>query len=160
MTERLQIGGYEIEFDKEATLAAYSRIPVPGPERCGCAYCRNWVVGRKHTVPAYSKELLLKLGIPDNGEIEVYEYPGGSKPHGYSGWYMFVGRILSKSSDETNGFGPDIFRMKFTAGRSFRVSAFDGHSTCELQFSTELDEYLRPEDYRSSPKKIAQLGPE
>jgi hypothetical protein len=148
MTERLQIGGYEIEFDRDATVAAYSHITVPSPENCGCAYCRNWVAGREHAVPPEATELLSKLGIPVNGEIETYEYPGTSKPHGYGGWYMFVGCILSKPSDEAKGFGPLTFGMGFTSGKSFRVPAFDNHNTCELEFYTELDEYLLPEDYK------------
>jgi hypothetical protein len=150
MTERLQIGGYEIEYDRDATAAAYSVISIPGPEGCGCAYCRNWIAGRERAVHSEALALLSKLGIPANGEIEVYEYPGGSKPHGYGGWYMFVGRLLSKPSDETKGFGTDAFSMKFTSGQSFGVPAFDDLGTCELQFYTELDEYLSPKEYETT----------
>jgi len=41
MGTRLAVGGYVIEHDRAATVAAYSRIVIPGPEECGCWYCRN-----------------------------------------------------------------------------------------------------------------------
>ncbi|MEX1098532.1 MAG: hypothetical protein WED34_20975, partial [Planctomycetales bacterium] len=95
MIERLRIGGYEIELDREATAAAYSRVAIPGPEACGCADCRNWIAGREYAVTPAIREFLSRFGIPPNGEISVAEFPGGRKPHGYHGWYLFVGRILS-----------------------------------------------------------------
>src|ERR1051326_7789828 len=101
MRTQLQIGGYELEFDRDATAACYARVRVPGPEACGCADCRSWVAARQHVLPPEMRELLAQLGIPADGEIEVAEMPGPSQPHLYGGWYFVVGRILSGGGDRT-----------------------------------------------------------
>lgn len=94
-------------------------------------------------MPHSVRALLSQLGIPLNGEIEVYKFPGGVRSHGYGGWYMFVGRMLSKPPEDTNTFTLDGVRVWFTSGQSSRVPAFDGYGTSELRFITKADEYLK-----------------
>jgi hypothetical protein len=101
MHTHLQIGGYEIEFDRDATAACYSRLRVPGPEACGCAQCRNWFIGRDSILTAEFRCLLSQFGIPTDGEIEVWECPGHSQPHLYFGWYFIIGLILSGAQGYT-----------------------------------------------------------
>jgi hypothetical protein len=145
MRARLQIGGYEIEYDRDATAACYARIRVPAPEDCGCAYCRNWVAAREHVLSLEFRDLLSQLAIPTNGEIEVWETPGQALPHLYGGWYFFVGRILSGEPDRTFHVGQ--FTVWFTSGKSFAVPEFEGQEVCELQFVTEVGEYLPESEY-------------
>ena len=152
MRTHLQIGGYEIEFDRDATAACYARIRVPGPEACGCAECRNWVAAREHVLPREFRELLSQFGIPISGEIEVSECPGQSQPHLYGGWYFVVGRILSGERGHTFDMGG--FQLSFTTGQSYAVEEFEGQEVCELHFHTEVGEYLSQAEYAAPPKPV------
>lgn len=150
MRSQLQISGYEIEFDRDATTACYARVRVPGPEACGCADCRNWIAAREHVLPSELRHLLSQFGIPTDGEIEVSECPGPSRPHLYDGWYFIVGRIVSGEPDHPFTVGG--VHLSFTSGRSFAVSAFEGQQVCELHFYTETDTYLSEAEYASPPR--------
>lgn len=150
MRTHLQIGGYELEFDREATSACYARIRVPGPEACGCAQCRNWTHARDQVLPSELRDLLSRLGIPTNGEIEVMESPGQSQPHLYCGWYLIVGRVLS--GERGHLFDMGSFQLSFTSGQSYAVSEFERQEVCELHFASEVGEYLTEAEYASPPK--------
>ncbi len=150
MSTQLDIGGYKIEFDREATAACYAQIAVPGPEACGCAQCRNWAAARDHVVPADVRQFLAALGIPLRGEIEVWEVPGESQPHFYGGWYFFVGRIVAGM--ERHEFDCGTILLSFASRGSFAVPAFEGKQVCELHFTTEVGEYLSQEEYAALPK--------
>jgi hypothetical protein len=140
MRAQLQIEGYEIEFDREATAACYARIPVPDPEACGCGDCRNWIAARENVLPAEFRHLLSQLGIPINGEIEIGECPGQTRPHFYMGSYYIVGRIIS--GDVKHKFDMGDFHLSFAPERSHDLSAFEGQQVCQLNFDTEIGEYL------------------
>ena len=150
MRTQLQIGDYELEFDRDATAACYARVRVPGPEACGCADCRNWVAARQQVLPSEMRQLLAQLGIPADGEIEVAETPGPSQPHLYGGWYFVVGRILSGGGDRTFHMGS--FELSFSSSQSYAVPEFKGQEICELHFHTEIGEYLTEADRGSPPK--------
>lgn len=150
MRTQLQIGGYEIAFDRDATAACYARSFVPGPVACGCADCRNWIAGRDSVLTAEFRHLLSQFGIPADGEIEVSECPGQSRPHLYGGWYFIVGCILSGERGHTFEMGG--FELSFASGQSFAVSAFKGQQVCELHFHTETAEFLSRAEYASPPE--------
>jgi hypothetical protein len=156
MPDRLQIGGCEIEYDREATAACYARIRIPHPEACGCAYCRNWVAARERGLPPELQRLLTRLGVPANGEIEVYEMPGTKRPHSYGGWYFVVGRIVSGEQDQFVDMGG--FELSLASEGSFAVPEFEGQDIFELHFQTEVDEYLSDAEYASSPKPASYSG--
>lgn len=158
MHMRLSIGGYEIEFDQAATAGCYAAIPVPGPEACGCAYCRNWVAAREQVLPSKLKDILSQLGIPSDGEIEVWEAPAESRPHLYGGWYLFVGRVVSGEIGQE--FTIDGFRLSFAVNRSYAVAAFAWQQVCELVFITEIDEFLPEAEYTSPPKPVSHVKAE
>jgi hypothetical protein len=141
MLGRLAVGDYIVEYDRDATIAAYSRIAVPGPEECGCCYCRNWVAGRDRIVPAAVRDLLDAVGVPLNGEIEVWEVPGETQAHGYGGWYILVGAIVSAPLDSEQYFSLGDWRLSFKANRSYDVAAFGGSVVCELHFFTEAPDF-------------------
>ncbi len=150
MRTQLQIGGYEVEFDRDATVTCYARVRVPGPEACGCADCRNWIAAREHVLPAEMREVLAQLGIPPDGEIEVAEAPGLSQPHLYGGWYFVVGRILSGGGDRRFRIGS--FELSFRSGQSYAVPEFNGQEVCELHFHSEAGEYLTEAERASPPQ--------
>ena len=149
MPAQLKIGGYEIEFDRDATAACYARIRVPGPEACGCAYCCNWIAARENGLPTEFRHLLSEFGIPTDGEIEVWETPGQTLPHFYGGWYFIVGRILSGELGHTFAIGS--FQLSFMPMHSYAVSEFEDQVVCQMDFYTETAEYLSETAYAEPP---------
>ena len=149
MRTQLQIGSYELEYDREATAACYARVRIPGPEACGCADCRNWIAAREHVLSPELRHLLAQLGIPVHGEIEVSETPGPSQPHLYGGWYFVVGRILNGGEDLTFQMGS--FEISFSSGQSFSMPEFKGQELIELHFHTEIGEFLTSAGRAASP---------
>lgn len=157
MLTKLQLGGYELEFDRDATAVCYARVQVPGPEECGCAYCRNWVAAREQVLPTEFRNMLMQFGIPHNGEIEVWEATGKTQPHFYGGWYFVVGRILGGEPRHTFDLG--AFQVYFAEKQSYAVAEFAGHPICELHFMTEIAEYLPESEYAAAPKPVVRSVP-
>src|SRR5882724_9588172 len=92
----LELPGWRVEYDREATVAAHSASPATGPESCGCDPCRNWAATRESVFPGGFRELLELLGVPFGREGEVYHFCRlETGLHSYGGWYHFVGRVLS-----------------------------------------------------------------
>jgi len=151
MRERLEIGGYVVEYDREATAAAYFRIAVPGPEACGCWYCRNWAAGRERLVPAAVVAMLARLGAPLAGEIEVWEVPDEQHPHLYGGWYMVVGQVVSKPAEAVREFAMDGWRLSWSSGLSYPVPQFAGQEVCELHFLSAAGDFIAPEVAPAEP---------
>jgi hypothetical protein len=137
----LDVGGYSLEVDAPATAAAYAR-GVNGPETCGCWYCRNWVAGRDRLLPAEVADLLGKLGVPRDGEVEVWQVPGDGHPHGYGGWYTCVGRIVSAPPEASREFALGGWHLRFVSEVSYAVKAFDDQAVFQLQFFTWADDYI------------------
>jgi len=145
----LQIGSHGVEVDVAATAACYARVSQPGPESCGCAHCRNWVAARHLVVSEELRRLLASLGIPDNGEINVAEYTGMRKPHGYIGWYFFVGRVVRGTLGVVaNEFKVGDVSLHLSADHFFFAPEFADQEICQLNFCTEVDEFLTPADYQ------------
>lgn len=132
--DTIELGPYVIEFDQALTARAYEGIETPGPEQCGCWYCRNWVAGRADLVPQGIREILGRFGIPLAGEIEVWEVPGDGVPHIYGGWYLFVGRLVSVPSDSSEGMVVDGWQLTFSEDQPYQVEAFRSFPTCQLDF--------------------------
>jgi hypothetical protein len=154
----LEIGGYVVEYDREATAAAYSRIAVPGPEECGCWYCRNWAAGREQLVPAAVRDLLARLGVPFAGEIEVWEVPDEQHAHLYGGWYMVVGRVVAKPPEAAREFTLAGWQMRLSAGESYAVPQFAGQEVCELHFLCPVGDFITPEAAPAEPSAAADRG--
>ena len=70
--DEIEFPGWRIKYDRPATVAAYDRISIGGPDACGCAACRNWAAIRREVIPTNFQSLLDQLGIPPDREIEVY----------------------------------------------------------------------------------------
>ena len=142
MGSLVELFGGQFVVDRGATVEAYARIVIPGPEECACLPCQNWVAGREQILPLSVRRMLLEFGVPFNGEIEVWHVPGVQKPHGYGGWYTVVGEILKAPADVSL----DGWSLSFTAGRSYAVQAFTGQTVFEPTFFTEADTFI-PGDF-------------
>ncbi|MCL2301293.1 MAG: hypothetical protein FWC27_14215 [Firmicutes bacterium] len=65
--QREQFGPWEIEYDREATRAAYARME---PYGCTCRGCRNYLAN----IPSFPEEVLLffeRLGVSPEKPTEV-----------------------------------------------------------------------------------------
>jgi hypothetical protein len=145
MEEQITAFGYTLAVNRVATVKAYERILVPYPEQCRCIWCRNWVAGREVTVPGELREVLLTLGVPLNGEIEVWQVPGIQKACLYGGWYMVVGRLLDAPGPEKGTFEVGGWQISCSQGSTLQIEAFAGQDVFELGFLTESDWFI-PED--------------
>lgn len=86
------IAGWQIEFDKEATQAAYAKLP--DDIGCTCHTCRNFTKAAPSlpdTVFRFFKELGIDLLKPS----EVYENYYKDGQVFYGGFYHVVGNYLS-----------------------------------------------------------------
>lgn len=157
--DRLQVGGYIVEHDREATAVAYSRIAVPSPEECGCWYCRNWIAGRELLLPAAVRDLLARLGIPLAGEIEVWEVPDEQHGHLYGGWYTIVGRVIAKPPQQAREFNLAGWQMWWSTNKSYEVPQFAGREVCELHFLCPVGNFIAPDLPNPTPDMMAEGSP-
>ncbi|MFM8559808.1 MAG: hypothetical protein ACKOC6_09460 [bacterium] len=135
--QRFDINGYVLAFDPVATSAAHASRVAPGPEECGCSYCRNWIAGGRDLVPNPVRALLQRFGVPLNGETEVWEAPGDKKDHHwYGGWYTISGEIKVMPHESMRNFYLDGWHLSFSpgGGESYNVAAFGNHRLFELHF--------------------------
>jgi hypothetical protein len=88
-----------------------------GAERCGCAYCRNFILQRASAYPPEFINLLSQLGIDFNKEGDVFTY--GPPDHGSQlcgGWFYFVGTLIEA------GTRPKTERAAFESGLRYWFS--------------------------------------
>lgn len=134
--ETLDLPGWRLEYDRVATAAAYDKVPVSGPESCGCDPCRNWSLTRERLLPSELRALLERFGVPFDKEAEVYHNARlDSGLHSYGGWYHFVGRVISDSLGFVR-FGS--FSVFFHLKPSLVPEAFADQSVCQLEFDAEV----------------------
>ena len=133
---RISIGNNTVDVDVAATKAAYAKFSIPGPEECGCSYCRNWVSQRTKTYPAAVKNLLQRMGIKAGYETEIWEVPSEDNRHYYSGWYPFIGEIIEKSESRETIDGMEVW---VSEGLSYNVPWMPVGKTQELHFSVVID---------------------
>ena len=98
--EYVVFGRWQLETEREATRRAYAHLEAGGPERCGCAHCRNFAAARMEVYPVKVHRLFEDLGIDFTKEAEVYHMvrlrPG---LHQYGGWFHCVGRVESETEE-------------------------------------------------------------
>src|SRR5262249_35113526 len=124
------VGGYRLEIDRRGTRGYYARGGA-GAENCRRVDCRHWRSRRARVLPVEVRALLEQLGVPNDGEIEVWHVPGDDHPHGYGGWYLAVGRVVSAPPDASREFTLGDWRISFSSRRSYAVEAFAEQPTVE-----------------------------
>ena len=89
--QHMKIGPWEIEYDREATRAAYAAMDSDG--YCDCQGCRNYYA---NAFPAEVQQFFDSLGVDPakpsklDGAIAT-----GEDDYLYGGWYHIVGRYIS-----------------------------------------------------------------
>jgi hypothetical protein len=138
--KRIEYGNWIIEVDAEATRDVFRQIPQGGPEECGCAYCRNFIVCRENVYPQAFRDFLEMVGSDYRKESEVYQFcklPDGR--HDYGGCFHFIGEVskIVKEEDEPLISTPD-FECRIWNGRSLAHRFFEGKPLVEVNFESKL----------------------
>jgi hypothetical protein len=147
IVDQIDLPGWRIEFDRAATVAAYEKLLVGGPESCGCDHCRNWANSRSKVYPADFAKMLNQLGIPLDRECEVYHNGKESDLHLYAGWYHFVGRVVSGERECSANVSFVPFSVFFHSKPALLPDAFAGQPVVQLEFEAGvpwLSEILEP----------------
>ncbi len=132
---QMSIGEIVLDVDVEATRHSYATIVTPGPEECGCAYCRNWLVQRESAYPQSVRELLIQMGIRFGFETEVWDVPSADYRRFCSGWYPFIGHIVKKAENQKI----EDMEVWISEGLSYSVPWLVSNNAHELHFSTIVD---------------------
>lgn len=141
---KFELGDQLVWHATDDTAAAYSEMTNGGAERCGCAYCRNFVLQRSSAYPREFMDLLTGFGIDFTMEGEVFHYgPLDDGSQLYGGWFYFVGTLIevgNRAKTERAAFELG-FRYWFT--RSFpRPPRRFGKDVVAVEFVTRVPRKL------------------
>ncbi|MHB0998634.1 MAG: hypothetical protein ACYC27_05250 [Armatimonadota bacterium] len=142
-------------MDRKATLQAYAETSIGSADSCKCLFCRNFVAARESIYPDEFRTLLERLGIDYRKDAEIWEAsPDGSCIRFYSGWFHFIGTIVSLNEQKkpshhtlrqtnTKLLGGeeligDSFALSFKDKADLAHPSFKGHSLVQLEFSVEV----------------------
>jgi hypothetical protein len=144
--KEFRLGDQNVLYDREATIAAYKRIPVSGADRCKCLYCQNFARQRGIALSADLLALLTALGIDPAKEQEVYDL--GPQADGtrwqYGGWFYFIGDFIERGSSNIQFRKPGEFEFGDPGPRN---QVFPHEKTLAVDFLIEIPWILpeRPE---------------
>lgn len=137
--EILVLPGWKIEYDREATTAAYGAKPLRGPAACACAACRNWCASRERLLTIDFRNLLADLGILFDHEIEVYHNGRLENGlHSYGGWYHFIGRVLFGEAECSPNVVYGSFSAYFHSKPTLLADGFIGQSVVQLEIEAQV----------------------
>ena len=140
----MKIGKWEVEFDRDATRAAYAKIENFCVEQCHCVYCKNFEAIRDEVYTEEFKSILKDIGIDARKEAEVYYIRAVNKNrHLYGGWFHFVGRYNYTGTDRINGHNNlikinDTIEMSLSDHALLVDSAFKSEAVVQLEFKVEV----------------------
>ena len=135
----LELPGWKIQFDRDATSTAYRLAPQQGPEFCGCDSCRNWSATRERLLPVGFRNLLAYIGIPFNHEIEVYHNGRLENGlHSYGGWYHFIGRVLFGEQERSANIVFGGLSVYFHSKPTLLADSFIGLPVVQLEIDATV----------------------
>jgi len=134
--EQLRLGDQIVGYDSVRTRTTYAAMKSGFAERCGCAYCRNFVAQRNTVYPEKFLQLLDQLGIDPEKEGDVHEGgPPGSLME-YGGWFYVAGELIEageRMADAGSGF-----QYFFRPSHRTTLLADFGNEVLALEFLTRL----------------------
>jgi hypothetical protein len=140
---------WKVMSDAESTKSAYAAIAAGGADRRSYDPCRNFAMQRSAAYPAEVLELFESLGIAVDCEAEIHHLARvATAKHSYSGWFHFVGEILSggdyavQISEKTwqPSLEPvsDRFSLGFTRNVNMVPKPLKDLPLVQIDFSTHL----------------------
>jgi len=105
--ETATLGKVSMEVDAALTRHIYASIVSGETERCGCAYCRNYIAQLPHLFPREVIAFFEQCGIDINKDADVGQV-GETRPgfYLYMGEYSFICKMPPPVDDDElpNGF--------------------------------------------------------
>jgi hypothetical protein len=154
----IAFGPWIVRAYPETTRRRYQLVKESGSDACGCAECKNFVLGRNRAYPLEVLAVLDSLGADYRKESEVHHYgrtPAGL--HTYRGWFYMAGSIESgpecwhklpdgKLERRFHRIGPDFeaglgkkSEYGYSKWETVLISAGFADSPCvEMDFYTDL----------------------
>ena len=142
----LQVSGWHLECDPDATRSAY--VPLPVGAECSCDQCRNFTAAAGRTFPPEFTALADSLGIDPTKPAELLHLcrePSGLYLTG--GWFHFVGRIVSGADAHEHADGTGVIQYQplgpgievgFCRHVSLLPDTFSGLAVTQLEFQTRV----------------------
>jgi hypothetical protein len=135
--EELRLGDQLIRYDRNATVAGYSKMDRGSAESCRCIFCRNYIPQREQAYPPDFVRLLDQLGIDSTKEGDLYEAgPPLDKVQAYGGWFYFVGEVV-EAGERLANMSKDFGCFVRGAGQTSATRLF-GEDVCALEFSAKV----------------------
>ena len=137
MMDTLTYSGWCANFDRGATIRAHAAMPTGGAETCKCRSCRNYAAQKPVPFPPDFLDLLSRLGIDANKEIEVYEMePDDPQRVECYGWFYFVGEVEPDAGapDPANGPIATEFAYYLAPGPAYAVQQFGDYPVSRVEF--------------------------
>lgn len=133
---RVELGGWVLDCDVEATRRAYAQMESGDCNQCTCLPCRNFVAARALAYPEAGLRLYEQLGIRPDREADADELgPSDARGRLYYGWHHFVGRVVHDPGDAVV---LDGVTFSFLESRFRAHPAFDGHPLVQMEFVTSI----------------------
>jgi hypothetical protein len=135
----LELPGWLVYYDRDATIQALARVPAGGADSCTCEHCQNWVLTRERVVSKGMETLLHELGIPLDRDVEVcHTCRVRSGIHLYTGWFHLVGRIEFGYQECSQPANVDGFNVWFSGEPALVPDELNGLALIQLEFDAEI----------------------
>ena len=134
--DSLHLGFWRADFDRDATLRAHAAMPTDR-RTCQCLTCKNYMAQKPTPFPSDFLDLLSRLGIDPNKEIEVYEMqPDDPQGIEYYGWFYFVGDVVADAGSPNPANGPIVteFSYHLAPGPAYAVAQFGDLPVSRVEF--------------------------
>jgi hypothetical protein len=134
--EELRLGDQLVRHDREATVAAYSKVQCGDADRCACVHCRNFAAQRAEVYPQGFRAFLETLGIDPSKEGGVYDMVGpfNERIRPTGGWFCFVGELIESGERLIQeGHFQYWFQLSFP-----RAPACFGQQVATIEFTAQV----------------------
>jgi hypothetical protein len=132
----LRLGDQLIQYDRNATVAAYSNVESGSAQRCGCDVCRNFLA-QPELYPQDFLSLLDQLGIDQKKEADLHAFgPLANNIQPTAGWFYFAGELIV-AGEGIAKMGKNLQCFVRGAGTTSVTKLF-GPNVCTLEFNTRV----------------------
>ena len=145
--EHVEFGPWRITVDRDASRRIHAATPAGSAFGCKCVSCENFALHKTIPYPHEFLELLDRLGIDPNKEIESYEYMSDERGVLYAGWFYFVGTF---EDIETTSVVTDEFGYHLGHGQNWNVEQYKDLTVSRVEFGNlhlpwfNVPEYFKP----------------
>jgi hypothetical protein len=126
--------GWVLDYDRDATAAAYRLVREDPGLSCGCAPCLNWSRTRDRLLPTRFRTILDEFGVAHDREAELYHTVRTEAGHLCGGWYHLVGHLIAVPQAAPATISIDAFHISFSRRNDLVAAPLQGHPLVQLDF--------------------------